>query len=150
MTTMTLEPVRKSIVVAVPQETAFRVFVDEIGRWWPLETHARLERVETAVVEPRVGGRVYERAADGEEASWADVVAYEPPARIVLAWKPNASGNPPTEVEVRFSAEGDGSTRVELEHRGWETLDEAGREGRPSYDEGWDIVLQRYREAVAS
>ena len=31
-----------------------------------------------------------------------------------------------TEVEVRFVANGDGTTRVELEHRGWDTFDGGG------------------------
>ena len=43
------------------------------------------------------------------------------PSTIVLAWKPNDRPEPPTEVEIHFEADGDG-TIVRLEHRGWDKL----------------------------
>jgi hypothetical protein len=85
------------------------------------EPHTVFEDRENVVFDERVGGRVYERAADGREADWADVIAREPPRRFVLRWRVNPK-RAPTEIEVRFTAE-DGRTRVDLEHRGW---DEAG------------------------
>ena len=69
---------------------------------------------------------MYERAPDGQEHDWAAILVYEPPHRVVLEWKVNSAA-PPTEVEVRFTQDGDG-TRVELEHRGWERT--RGRRGR--------------------
>jgi hypothetical protein len=56
----------KSITVRVPVETAFRVFTAELGSWWPLASKSvSLEDAETVVVEPGIGGRVYERARNG-------------------------------------------------------------------------------------
>ena len=57
--------------------------------------------------------------------------------------------NPPTELEVRFLPE-DGGTRVELEHSGWERYAEGAQESFSSYNEGWDFVLGRYVDALAS
>ena len=141
--------VRKSIVVAAPLERAFELFTDGVATWWPQATHSIHEdEVETVVLEPREGGRMYERTRSGEEAHWAFVRAWEPPHRLVLEWAVNPK-NPPTEVEVRFSAAEDG-TRVELTHTGWEAYGERAADGRAGYDTGWDRVLGRFAEALHS
>lgn len=146
-----LSPIHKTIEVEAPIEVAFRVFTEEMGTWWPTETHAMDEgRVLEIVFEPRVGGRVYEVAEAGE-GDWATVTAWEPPHRLVLAWKPNTRPTPPTEVEVRFEALGPGRTRLELVHGGWEHLAEEAAdaaEGRTSYLVGWDPVLARFADRV--
>jgi uncharacterized protein YndB with AHSA1/START domain len=148
-TQTTVEPVRRSVNVDRPVEDAFRVFTEGIGSWWPLETHSRAaERdgveAETAVMEGRVGGRLYERVSDGAEADWGKLIAWEPPHRVAFEW--HITGTP-TEVDVRFAPDGDG-TRVELEHRGFERL-ENGEARRESYAGGWGAVLARYEEAAA-
>ena len=142
--TVTVTPVTKSVVVACDIEHAFRVFTSEVGSWWPLDSHARHPgAVREVVWEEREGGEVYEISADGEKAHWATVLAWDPPTRTVIAWHVNPDAPAATEVEVRFSAEGDG-TRVDLEHRGWERLGEQAAGTRGSYDGGWDSVLARY------
>ena len=148
MTTRELEAVRKSVLVRARVEKAFEVFTDGITSWWPLEQYSiGGEKAETVVLEGRTGGELYETLADGSRAHWATVLAWEPPHRLVLEWKVNPDTPAPTEIEVRFAAEGE-RTRVDLEHRGWERLGDAAEEGRASYDEGWDFVLgERYSGA---
>ena len=132
--------VRKSIVVSAPVERAFELFTDGIASWWPFSSHSiHGDEVATAVVEPREGGRVYEIARSGKEEHWAYVRAYEKPHRLVLEWKVNPS-KPATEVEVRFSPEGDG-TRVDLVHRGWEAFGASSDAERGHYETGWGTVL---------
>ena len=142
-----LEPVRKQISVDCDVESAFRTFTEDIATWWPVASHSITGEGTTPYFEGRAGGRMYERTADGHEHDWASIVAYEPPYRVVLEWKVNPAA-PPTEVEVRFSKDGDG-TRVELEHRGWERYPTSGSDERGSYDSGWGHVLGRFQEAVA-
>src|SRR5262249_60218117 len=68
--------------------------------------------------------------------------ACTPPSRVVFSWKaPNWDAA--TEVEVRFTAEGDG-TRVDLEHRGWERAGVGAEKESSGYNQGWDTVLARY------
>jgi hypothetical protein len=52
------------------------------------------------------------------------------------------AAGPPTEVEVRFIADGDG-TRLELEHRGRERVGAEAREVRDAYGapQGWITTL---------
>jgi uncharacterized protein YndB with AHSA1/START domain len=138
--TYVLEAVRKTVTVDCTVEEAFRVFTADARSWWPVDTHSiHGEKVKDVVFEEREGGTVYEVSEDGETATWATVLAWEPPSRLVLAWEVNPA-SPGTEVEVRF-AEEEGRTRVELEHRGWGSERD---EERSSYDSGWDFVLGRY------
>jgi len=142
-----LAAVKRSVSVPLPVEKAFQLFTDGIGTWWPFVTHSLGgEETEDAVLEPRVGGLVYERRRDGTTEEWADVTAWDPPHRLELSWRVNPTRAEPTEVEVEFVPEGAG-TRVELEHRGWERLED-GPEARANYDTGWEFVLGRYSEAA--
>jgi uncharacterized protein YndB with AHSA1/START domain len=135
-----IEAIRKSVTVKATVEQAFKAFTDEITRWWPLATHSYGgAKAAEAVFERRNGGRVYERQEDGTEADWGEVIAWEPPHRFVLDWKIC-----PSELEVRFSYESEGVTRVDLEHRGWERAGEGAGAMRESYAGGWDVVLNAF------
>ena len=53
-------------------------------------------------------------------------------------------------MEVRFADAGDGTTRVELEHRGFARQGEGADEYRRLMGEqGWPYALERYARAVA-
>ena len=145
-TTEALAAIQKTITVDASVETAFETFTRRMSDWWPRESHSIFADREAVVFDERVGGRVYERAADGQEADWADVIAWEPPHRFVLRWRVNPERGP-TEVEVRFAPE-NGGTRVELEHRGWDAIGDV--QGRANYDTGWEFVLGRYSDAFQS
>jgi uncharacterized protein YndB with AHSA1/START domain len=130
MTAM-IEPIRRSIRGRCSVEHAFQVFTEGMSDWWPLETHSRAvdEQREgltaTGVeVERHVGGHIWELLSNGERLPWGEIVAWEPPRRLLVAWRPNANPFPPTELEITFAAEA-GAARVTLEHRGWERLVQA-------------------------
>jgi uncharacterized protein YndB with AHSA1/START domain len=147
-TSQMIEPLRKSVVVDASPEHAFRVFTERTGEWWPVKTHSvHGELAETAGFEPRLGGAVFEVWRDGRE-NWGEVTVWEPPHRLVFTWHPGLRPEETTEVEVRFTPQ-EGSTLVELEHRGWEARGEKAAGARASYDSGWEPVLARYAEAAS-
>jgi DNA-binding transcriptional ArsR family regulator/uncharacterized protein YndB with AHSA1/START domain len=144
-----MEPVVKTKTVPLPAERAFALFTEGLQTWWPLDTHSiaadedgNVEGV-TLRFEGWVGGRVVEIAADGSECAWADVMAWQPPHRVVLSWHPNRHPQAATVLEVKFTPHPDG-TEVHLEHRGWEELGERAAAAREGYDSGWDMVLGRF------
>ena len=152
----TVAPVRRTIVVHAPQAHAFAVFTEHMGEWWPLQSHhIGSQPASTAIVEPRAGGRWFERAADGSECEWGRVLTWEPPQRIVLAWDISADWKSRpglgSEVEVRFIAEGPHSTRVELEHRHLERFAERAAEMRTIFesDSGWSLLLSAFAQGAA-
>jgi uncharacterized protein YndB with AHSA1/START domain len=150
-------PVRKSIRVEAPPQRAFEIFTANMGRWWP-RTHSinKFSPIADVVVEPRSGGRWYERGEDGSECSWGEVLAWEPPSRLVLAWQISAQWqydpNLLTEVEVRFVPEGASATRVELEHRHLERYGEAAEGVRGMFESpaGWSGVLESFAASATA
>jgi uncharacterized protein YndB with AHSA1/START domain len=135
--------VTKSITVKAPVDRAFRVFTEEIGKWWPLaEGFAYAgDRWQDMFLEGREGGRVFERSRDGEDFHIGTVKVFDPPWRLVFTWgEATEEWDAPTEVEVRFVEEGD-ATRVDLEHRGFERIGAPADETRRMYERGWTGVL---------
>ena len=121
MHTIRAAPVKKSVRVNASQAHAFEVFASRFDSWWPREHHIGKVPMKEAIIEPRTGGRWYEKGEDGSECVWGHVIAWEPPARLVLSWQLNGKfevdEKVASEVEVRFIADGLNATRVELEHR---------------------------------
>ncbi len=141
MSTETIPAVLRSVDVSVPPERAFEVFTRHMGDWWPLQQFSIAEERAVAVrFEEWSGGKVFEIVDDGTEWEWAEVLAWEPPHRLVLAWHPTKEPTVSTEVEIRFTAS-DGGTRVDLEHRGWERLGDLAAVARVDYEQGWLPVL---------
>jgi uncharacterized protein YndB with AHSA1/START domain len=146
--------VRTGVTVAVPPETAFAFFTERFDEWWPVGHHIG-DIPEARILEPGPGGRWLDRSADGSECVWGEVLAWEPPARLVLSWRIDGDfaldPDPAhaSEVEVTFTPDGSG-TRVELVHRHldrhgatWPALLRAvGARG------GWPTILDRYAGAV--
>jgi uncharacterized protein YndB with AHSA1/START domain len=149
--------VRKTIRVDVPQAHAFSVFTEHFGLWWPLSTHKiGKQDAVTAIIEPKRGGRWFERSADGTECDWGRVQVWEPPRRLVLTWEVSADWQRDTtihtEVEVTFVSDGPNRTIVHLEHRKLEEYGEQAEMIRSIFDSegGWSGILQRFANAATS
>ena len=152
--------VRKSVYVRTGVERAFSVFVEQMETWWPATHHMAKEPFELIVVEPRVGGRWYERAASGVEGEWGTVLAWDPPHRVCFSWHVGPGHDAPdwvfdgdpskaSEVEIRFTPDGAG-TRVALEHRHLERHGAGYEQLRALFDGpgAWQGVLERFAAVV--
>lgn len=152
----TTTSVRKEIVVHASIDDAFAVFTERFGDFKPPEHNLLGAPIVETVFEARVGGHIYDRAEDGSECRWARVLAFEPPTRVVFSWdigptwQVEEDPERASEVEVRFIADGDSRTRIELEHRnlerhgpGWE-----GVRGGVDSDGGWPLYLRRYADLI--
>lgn len=151
------ETVSLAITVDVDVERAFRVFTEQFDFIKPREHNLLApEPIAETVFEARVGGHVYDRGESGSVCRWARVLAFDPPRRLVISWDISPTWQLETdpsrcsEVEVTFTPDGDGCTRVVLEHRhlerhgeGWESVrDGVAGEG------GWPLYVERYRAAL--
>jgi len=160
MTTMqqgTVAPVQKSVRVKADPARAFHVFTAEYDSWWPRTHHIGKSPMKKAIIEGKSGGRCYTEQVDGTECDWGTVLVWEPPQRFVLAWQiTHEWGYEPdlaksSEVEVRFSPDGDGYTRVALEHRNLERHGLVGGNTlRTAVDSegGWTGLMKMYAELV--
>jgi len=147
--------VRREITVAVPVEKAFAVFTERFDAIKPRDHNLLAVPIAETVLEPRVGGHIYDRGEDGSECRWARILAFEAPRRLVFSWDISLRWSLETdparcsEVEVTFAPDGDG-TRVVVEHRhldrhgdGWPAMSqEIGDEA------GWPLYLQRFADVA--
>jgi uncharacterized protein YndB with AHSA1/START domain len=156
MAQATEQEVRREITVDVAPERAFAFFTERFDAWWPRSHHIGAAEMQEAIIEPRAGGRWYERGVDGSECDWGEVLAWDPPHRLLLSWQLDgewAYDSDPahaSEVGVTFTPAGEG-TRVELFHRGFERAakGDALRRG-VSAEGGWGGLLALYAEALGS
>jgi uncharacterized protein YndB with AHSA1/START domain len=153
----TIPEIRGTVTVAAPVDRAFHVFTNSINTWWPAQYHIGQADMAEAILEPRQGGRWYERGIDGSECDWGQVLAWEPPHRLVVTWQINGQWQydpdpeHASEIEVRFTADGPSQTIVELEHRLLDRL----ADGQAIHDTiisggGWVAILELFAKAVAN
>jgi uncharacterized protein YndB with AHSA1/START domain len=150
------QPVRRTITVKASPELAFRVFTSDIDSWWPRTHHIGKSALKRVVVEEHAGGRCYSEQEDGTDSDWGRVLVWEPPARFVMAWQIDAQWQyqpdveKSSEVEVRFTLEPNGLTRVDLEHRNFARLGSGFEFMRNAVDSagGWGDTLDLYAARV--
>jgi uncharacterized protein YndB with AHSA1/START domain len=144
--------VLRAVTVPVVPDEAFALFTERLGDFKPPEHNMLAVPIVETVLEPRVGGAILDRGTDGSECRWARVLVFDRPDRVVFSWDIGPTWQIETdrdrvsEVEVRFIADGDASTRVELEHRhldrhgpGWQAV----RDGIADA-QGWQLYLDRF------
>lgn len=148
--------VRRSTVVEAPIQRAFEVYLN-MTAWWPMATHhIGANAPVEVVVDRRVGGRIFERDAEGNENEWGVVLEYHPYDRFVYSWhlQGDFSYDPDvthaSEIETRFISETPARTRVEIDHR---RIDAHGATARAVFDAvsssgGWSDLLARYRTSA--
>ena len=151
--------VRKSVRVKASIERAFSVFVEQMETWWPATHHLGKSPFEAIFVEPRVGGRWYERNTDGEQCDWGTVLAWDPPNRVRFSWhlgpgheKPDWIFDPDmskaSEVEIAFTTVAESVTLVELTHSKLERHGEGHEQLRALFDGpgAWGDILNLYAQ----
>jgi len=151
------DSVRKSIVVNASPARAFEVFTAGFDTWWPRSHHIGSSPMKKAIVEGFAGGRCYSEQVDGTECPWGTVLAWEPPHRFVMAWQINGAWKfepdltKASEVEILFTREADGRTRVDLEHRHLQRHGDGAAAMRTAVDSpnGWGSLLQLFADEVA-
>lgn len=132
--------------VACTPEHAFDVWTAKTSRWWPRAHSVSADPELAVVIEPRTGGRIYERTSGGVEHDWGEVTTWEPPDAFAYLWHLAQDRSDATEVEVRFNGEAE-HTKVTIVHQGWERLGKRGSELRRRNRHGWAGVIPPYEQA---
>lgn len=142
---MTIAPVTCTIRVNLEPARAFDLFTQRMSAWWPKGKTVGKSPHEAIVLEPREGGRWFERDAEGNETQWGAVLAWNPPSRLLLAWQLNCNfgfnPNLVTEVELTFTPAEGGGTAVRLEHRNLERFGADAADVADRLRGGWPTRL---------
>ncbi|MCL4766322.1 MAG: SRPBCC domain-containing protein [Hyphomicrobiaceae bacterium] len=138
-------------------EAAFRDFIYELRRWWPLAQTYFHDDFAAAVIEPMSGGRWYEVGKDGRQIIWGEVREFDPPNRVVLSYavdrdhRPEPSGRA-SEVEILFeplhgiNSREQPATRITITHRQLERHGEGAAAMREllASPQGWPLILSSF------
>jgi uncharacterized protein YndB with AHSA1/START domain len=146
------EPLIVEFEVRAPVEHAFDMWANRCELWWP-PSHTVSGEPQAIVCEPRQGGRIFERAPDGAEHDWGEVLDWEPPTRLRYLWHLFFDRSEATEVEVTFRPiddTADDRTGVRLTQRGWDRLGDAGPPRRTRTGQAWGAITPRYVQACES
>ena len=133
---MSLPPVRREVVVACDPATAFRLWTEQIGTWWPVASHSCFGDAHVAFE----GDVIVETGPSGDRAEWGTVTTRREPDLLAFTWHPGYEAAHATTVTVTFTSIADGTTLVTLVHEGWEAMVDPTA-ARASYADGWVTVL---------
>ena len=143
-----IEPIRVAFTVDASPSHAFDVWVRRPAMWWP-RSHTVSGTDDLAIVfEEQVGGRIYERSADGAEHEWGEVTEWDPPRRVSYLWHLFFDRSEATSITVTFQPDGSG-TAVELTQDGFDRLGTAGQVRRDRTEHAWGAVTGEYRQALS-
>jgi uncharacterized protein YndB with AHSA1/START domain len=151
-----IEAIRRDVVVPVSIDEAFEVFTARMTDWWPSDHHIGSAPIERIIIEPREGGRWYTRHEDGSETSTGQVLAWEPPERLIITWQIGADWryhvDLMTTVELTFVAEAPDRTRVRLEHRDLERFGPEAERMRDTFSGpgAWTATLAAYAASLGA
>jgi hypothetical protein len=133
-----VDPITIRRALATRPRTAFAAFA-EPASWWPLEDRNVLGSGSTLSFED---GHLVERNAD-QRVEWAEVVEWDEPRLVRLAFHPFLPREDATDLAVTFKAV-PGGTDVELVHDGWDAL----QGDASSVATGWHEALSAFAEVV--
>lgn len=142
------EPLRITFGVPCSPARTFELWTARITTWWPTSHTVSAQPGVEIVIEPGVGGRIYERTPAGHEHDWGQVTRWEPPHQLAYTWHLRQDKADATEVEISFAADEPDGTVVAIEHRGWERLGALGPERRQLNQHGWDSLLPHFQAAA--
>ena len=141
------EPIRLHFAVNCTPVEAFDTWTRQISVWWPKPHTRSRDRDTTIVIEPRVGGRLFERTPTGEELHWGSVTTWDRPERFGYRWHITSPPEEATDVEVNFADAGDGTTEVTILHSGFDRLGTKGPPRRDANLSYWKTLVPAFVDA---
>jgi uncharacterized protein YndB with AHSA1/START domain len=143
-----IDPLRIAFDVACPPERAFELWSTQTSMWWPISHTVSAQPGVEVVIEPGIGGRIYERTPEGEEHDWGQVTGWDPPHRIGYLWHLRQDHADASEVEIAFTEGERAGTRISIEHRGWDARGARGVDQRELNQRGWTSLLPHFQAAA--
>lgn len=137
------EPIVLEFDVACGPARAFELWTAQIGRWWPADHTVSGDAAAEVVLEPGIGGRIYERAPGGAEHLWGTITRWQPGQVLAYRWHIGGDPSEATDVEIRFD-QISGSTRVRIEHRGWDRFGAEADARRKANRAGWGGLIPHF------
>jgi len=131
--------VEQEVTINAPPARVFAAITEEIAAWWGPPQIIDEERTRDVILEPRVGGRLYEDWGRGDGALWATVTRIRRGEYLELTGRLGIRGAVIGVITFSLQPQGPG-TILRLSHR---AAGEIGPETEGNYDRGWRDLLDR-------
>lgn len=137
------------VPIQAAPDAVWRALTDDIGRWWPgVFFCGSGPGSPRFVLEPRVGGRMYEDWGNGEGLQWATVVNVHRGKRLELHGVVGPAWGGPTAWYAAFEFIADGKgTRLKFSESGYGRITQDSlREKEKGWRFLWEGALRAYLE----
>jgi uncharacterized protein YndB with AHSA1/START domain len=145
---------RVSVIVQATPAEAFLIYTERQIEWQP-PAHLTVKDPHAVTMEPQVGGRFYERGADGTEVVRGTITEWAPPGRVAVTWRIGPGWQPAPDDEnasvivVEFNPVGPDSTEVVFTYTHLERHGEMAPMLRAAIaNPGPGSAVERYAETV--
>jgi uncharacterized protein YndB with AHSA1/START domain len=142
------DPLRLSYPLSCSADHAFDVWTTRIATWWPNGHSTTGESGAVVVLERQTGGRIFERTANGTEVDWGVITEWSPPCRLAYTWHIGRPATQATDVSLTFVDLGDGRSRLDIVHTGWDRLGAEAQAWRDANTNGWAGLIPSFRNAA--
>lgn len=141
-----LDPVVSRIEVACDQKTAFTIFVEQMGAWWPLAKRSMSMHAghppKALRTDPRPGGKIIETAFDDAEHHWGTFKRVDRHDFVSMDFHMGLPPETASLVEIRFTPLSDKHTEVVLTQSNWEGFGNLAEMMRGSYGSSWALIFE--------
>ena len=148
---MSVGLVRAELEIAIDaeREKVWNAIIEDITLWWSRDFYACAD-TKRFVIEPHVGGRLYEDAGNGNGVQWYTIIAIDPPKSMNLAGflAPPYAGPATTLLRLDLESTAKDKTTLKISDSVFGNVDESSA---ASLDSGWRILfvdgLKKFVEA---
>ena len=137
---------RVELTMHAPQRRVWDALTKETTHWWPKSFYSSA-RTKNFIIEPRLGGRVFEDYGGGEGFTWYTVVGFDRPNVLLLVGHmgPPFGGPLASLLRLALSPAGANETKLEISDAAFGQVAECDTEG------GWrEIFDGNFRPYVES
>ncbi len=141
--------IEQEVRIEASPSRVFEALTHDVAAWWGAPYLVNQQATDI-ILEPRVGGRMYEvwgQTEGGEEgALWAVVTAIERNKQLTLSGPMGMSGAVSGIITYALEPAGKSATTLKLTHR---AIGEVTEETRQNYSGGWsDLLATRLKQFV--
>ena len=138
--------VEVEIPIKAPRDKVWKALIEDIGQWWHKDFYAT-QNHQRFVIEPKLGGRMYEDCGNETGLIWATVYGIDPPNSLYLAghFRPPWGGPATTLYVITLERTEDNQTILRLSDAVFGRVTENTAD---ELDSGWRTLFEGLRDFV--
>lgn len=130
--------VEQEVNINASAERVFAALTHDVSAWWGAP-YLLTASPQAIILEPQVGGRLYEESGSGDGALWATVTSIKKNEHLVLTGPIGMSGALHSVVTFSLEPKNEGeATLLKLSHQ---AIGQLGDDTQSNYDAGWQDLL---------